>query len=71
MFSALFEFIPNLIPHRNGDKGNMLNVTDTYKKHDLPKNTIGSPVNCKHLMYARSKHYKGKQTILLATAIGL
>jgi hypothetical protein len=42
MFSVLFEFIPNLIPHRNIDKGNMLNVTDTYK-HDLPKNTIDSP----------------------------
>jgi hypothetical protein len=62
VFSVLYEFIPNLIPHRNRDKGNMLNVTDTYKKHDLPKNTIGSTVNCKHLMYARSnKHYKGKQ----------
>lgn len=32
MFSILFKFIPNVIPYKNTDKGNRLNVMDTYTK---------------------------------------
>ncbi|AQK75365.1 hypothetical protein ZEAMMB73_Zm00001d018257 [Zea mays] len=32
MFSILFKCIPNVIPYKNSDKGNRLNVMDTYTK---------------------------------------